>query len=86
MGTIMSIGFEFKGKEYYTLIRVKEKSDKTEYHITVMNGELEKLLYGNHIINEVNGHLQIDSGLEVNEQGKLKRQIIDALIKHLQVG
>ena len=85
MGTILSLGFEFKGKEYYSLIRVKPRNDKTEYHITVMNGELERLLYGNHVIREVNGELDIESFPPRNEQCKLKRQIAEALDRHLHL-
>ena len=84
MGTIMSLGFEFKGKEYYSLIRVKEKNNKTEYHITVMNGDLERLLYGNHVVKELNGELEIENAAENNEQAILKKQIVEALSKHLQ--
>jgi hypothetical protein len=85
MGTIMSLGFEFKGREYYSLIRVKERNEKTEYHVTVMNGELERLLYGNHIINEINGQLEIESIPENSEQCKLKKQIARALNRHLHI-
>jgi hypothetical protein len=83
MGTIMSLGFEFKGKEYYSLIRVKERNEKTEYHITVMNGDLERLLYGNHIVCEENGDLDPENLPETNDQWKLKKQIVQALNKHL---
>lgn len=84
MGTIMSLGFEFKGKEYHSLIRVKEKEEKTEYHITVMNGDLERLLYGNHIVREENGELNTEGFPEINDQWMLKKQIVQALSKHLQ--
>lgn len=83
MSTIMSLGFEFKGREYYSLIRVKEKKEITEYHITVMNGDLERLLYGNHVINLVNGQLDIDNIPDTNEQCKLKKQIAQALNRYL---
>lgn len=83
MATIMSLGFEYKGKEYYSLIRVKERNENTEYHITVMNGELERLLYGNHILNLVNGSLRLDDLSDNSEQCRLKRQIAEALDKHL---
>ena len=63
---------------------VKEKENATEYHITVMNGDLEKLLYGNHIITEVDGQVQIDSPIENNEQLYLKFQIEEALSRHLR--
>ena len=85
MGTIISLGFQFKGKEYYSLIRVKERNQRTEYHITVMNGELERLLYGNHIINQVNGSLDFHDLREDTEQCRLKKQIAEALDRHLHV-
>jgi len=85
MGTILSLGFEFKGKEYYSMIRVKERNHKTEYHITVMNGDLERLLYGNHIISEINGELEIESIPQNTEQCKLKKQIAEALNRHLHI-
>ena len=85
MGRIMSLGFEFKGKEYYSLIRVKERIEKTEYHVTVMNGELERLLYGNHVINETNGALEVEDIPTHNEQCKLKKQIAEALNRHLHL-
>ena len=80
---ILSIEFEYKGIFYYALIRVKEKTYR-EYHITVMNGPLEQLLYGSHIIIEVNGSLQVDLPSENNEQGKLKLAIASALRQYLQ--
>jgi hypothetical protein len=83
MGTIMSLGFEFKGKEYYSLIRVKERNEKTEYHITVMNGDLERMLYGNHIINEVDGELEAGTVADGNDQLLLKSKIAEALNRHL---
>lgn len=57
MTKILSIGFEYKGIFYKALARLKELGIKKEYHITIMNGELEKLLYGNHVIVESNGQL-----------------------------
>ena len=85
MATIMSIAFEFKGKEYYSLIRVKERNEKTEYHITIMNGELERLLYGNHIICPVNGSINLEELNENTEQCRLKKEIAVALDRHLHV-
>ena len=85
MPKILSLGFEFRDSHYSFLARVKEKDNKTEYHITVMNGELEKLLYGNHIILEINGQVQIDPPIENNEQLQLKLRIEEALIRHLQM-
>ena len=80
---LLSIEFKYKDSCYYALIRVKEKTYR-EYHITVMNGALEQLLYGSHIIIEVNGRLQVDLPAENNEQGKLKLAIANALREYLK--
>jgi len=83
MATIMSLGFEYKGKEYYSLIRVKERNDTVEYHVTVMNGDLERLLYGNHVICTNNGELEIEDIPEKSEQCRLKKEIAKALNRYL---
>lgn len=49
-----------------------------------MNGDLEKLLFGNHVIEEINGCLQIEI-YENNEQAKLKTIIAEALGKMLAI-
>ena len=80
---LLSLEFEYQTAFYYALIRVKEGAHR-EYHITVMNGELERLLYGNHIILEVNGRLQVDLPAEQNLQGRLKLAIAQALREYLK--
>lgn len=83
MSSILSLGFEFKGNYYSFLARLKEKETVTEYHITVMNGELEKLLYGNHILSGTNGRIDIERPAEINDQAQLKIQIARALNVYL---
>jgi len=80
----LSLNFEFEGNDYFCLIRKKKKgNDIVEYHITVMNGKLERLLYGNHIITEINGQLQIDNVVQNQKQAALKLTITKALHKYL---
>lgn len=83
MAKLLNIGFEYKGCIHYSLIRVKEKENCTEYQVTVMDGNLEKLLYGNHIIKEVNGQLEIDLP-DDNEKRELKTTIAQSLNTYLQ--
>ena len=78
------VGFEFCENVYYSLIWCKKKKDCNEYKITVMNGDLEKLLYGNHIIKEENGCLQLGT-CENKEQEILKARIAKALGKVLGI-
>lgn len=49
-----------------------------------MNGDLEKLLYGNHIIKEENGCLQLGK-CENKEQEMVKAKIAKALGKTLGI-
>ncbi len=81
--TMLSIPFEYQSAVYHALARVKEKAGLTEYHITVMNGKLEKLLYGNHIITCEQGTFRYDvSGNSLIDT--LKGTITEALNKYLQ--
>lgn len=80
---LLSIGFEFEGSPYSFLARTKEKENFTEYHITVMNGKLEKLLYGNHILVFKNGKILMDLPVKDDEQSKLKMTIAMALRQYL---
>jgi hypothetical protein len=79
----LSVQFEFEGGIYYSLIRKKKKINCIEYHITIMNGKLEKMLYGNHIIKQVNGRLHADCNTEDKKLVQLKQIITQALEKYL---
>jgi len=82
MGQILSLKFLFDEQEYYSLLRVKEKESRKEYHITIMNGELESRLFGNHIVSEVDGLLSVDLPVD-RELARLKLQIAEELSKYL---
>jgi hypothetical protein len=79
----LSVEFEFEGAKYSSLIRKKKKINCIEYHITVMNGKLEKLLYGNHVVKEVNGKLQEDCVSGDKKLVQLKQAITSALNNYL---
>lgn len=86
MSKLLSIGFEFKGNSYSTLIRVKEKEDCNEYKVTIMNGDLERLLYGEHIITEVCGKINDDIACDDStEQYKLRQVIVKSLSAYLHL-
>ena len=84
MSKIITINFAFLDDIYYFLARYKINNELKEYYITVMDGDLEKLLYGNHVIQEQNGYLQIEI-LENSEQEKLKITIAEALSNFLKM-
>ena len=82
MGQILSLKFLYADGEYYSLLRVKEKENRKEYHITIMNGELESRLYGNHIVTEVDGLIVVELPAD-RELANLKLQIAEELSKYL---
>ncbi len=84
MKNFLTVGFEYCEKLYIALIRQKIQSECNEYHITIMNGELEKMLFGNHIIREINGCLQIEM-TENAQQESLKNVIATELGKLLRL-
>jgi hypothetical protein len=79
----LSVEFEYEGAKYYSLIRKKKKFNGIEYHITIMNGKLEKLLYGNHIIKQVNDTLHADCGSTDKKLVELKQCVTKALQNYL---
>ena len=54
----IKIPFEYNGFHYVAVIRVRKNPGAREFHITVLNWELERLLYSNQVIQEVDGVLQ----------------------------
>jgi hypothetical protein len=82
---MISLEFIYRSTTYYALIRTKIVQQEKQYHITIMNGELERLLYGHHIISPGGkDHLKvIKDNLPTPEIMELKGCIIDALWKHL---
>jgi hypothetical protein len=78
------LAFEYSNVIHYCLIRFKGLQKHNEYAITIMNGELEKILFGNHIICEKDGYLFLESkGDEV--QRLLKERIALKLSKLLNL-
>jgi len=84
MKSFLTVGFEYCEKLYIALVREKKNNLHNEYHITIMNGELEKILYGNHIIKEINGCLQLETSENV-QQESLKQIIATELGKLLRL-
>ena len=55
--TMQEISFVYLGKEYKALIRSRPREGYMQHCITIMNGTLESLLFGQHIFAEKNGEL-----------------------------
>ena len=83
MSNILSMNFKYNNSIFDVLVRLKENGTKREYYVTIMNGELEKLLFGSHIFVEVDGHLQIADGHYSEEVLRLRSIIGEALSTYL---
>ena len=83
---MISLEFMYKSRTYYALVRTKIDRMEKKYVITIMNGALEKLLYGQHVIKEEAGELISDSNTTDERIAELKESIFDALQKRLSAG
>jgi len=83
MNNMICIPFELEGKEYYSIVRFVKMKECTEVKVTIMNGYLERALYGNNILQLKNGYLIADLPSDESECAKIKRGIINALDKYL---
>jgi hypothetical protein len=80
MDTILSLEFSYRSKTYYGLVRIKINEGAKCHHITVMNGDLERLLYGYHIVTEdPEGFLRPTVEASDEEVQKLQDCIIQSL-------
>lgn len=82
---MISIPFLFENRSYYTLIRTCRKGDRMELRVTIMNGELEKILYGHHVFECRNGYLVADCPEEPTQLAALKLALLQAIDEYLQV-
>lgn len=81
----IDIEFVFKGRHYDAAIRIAQKAGGREFHITVLDWHLERLLYGSEVIKEVEGSLQANAQLENKDQTELKLTIAAALGNYLKL-
>jgi hypothetical protein len=81
----IEIEFEIKGSTYKAVILVRQKMEGREFLVTVLNPQLERLLYGNSIIKEVDGILQATLLPGQEEQAELKLIIAARLSSYLEI-
>jgi len=84
MDNIISLEFIYRSRMYYALIRTKDNGEMKLYSVTIMNGDLERLLYGNHIIMEKEGCFQSALPIANGQIGQLKQSIINALCHYME--
>ncbi len=74
------VSFEFEQTFYQAVVLAKHDGNSRQYRITIMNGDLEKMLFGCHTILEKAGNFlfaNTHAGVE-----KLQLAISKALKKH----
>ena len=81
----IDIEFDFRDHHYDAIVRVKEKKGGKVYHITVLNWELERILYENPNIEETEGILQANLSLDNTDQSELKLVIASSLGDYLKI-
>ena len=57
LSNILLVEFVYRSKTYFALTRTKTNKLKKRHYVTIMNGELEQLFYGHHIIIDKEGFL-----------------------------
>jgi hypothetical protein len=85
---MITLPFNFKNNEYAALVREKMNAGQKEFHVTIMNGELEQLFFGNRVIKEcdcedsccVSEHMTPESQSAI---AQLKSAIIKALRENM---
>ena len=79
MDKIISLEFIYRSKPYYALIRTKEHKGEKFHHVTIMNGDLERKLYGHHVITEKDGIFQSTEEIPDKDIAELKQSVTEAL-------
>lgn len=59
MNKLLSFEFLYQARHYYALAHVKETQEGNLYQVTVMDGEIEKLIEGRNIIKEKHGQIEV---------------------------
>jgi len=81
----IDIEFDYRGRHHDAAVRIWEMDKGREFQVTIMDWELERLLYGNHIFNEVDGVIHANVQPENNDQAELKLTIAARLGHYLKV-
>ena len=83
MSSIISLEFPYNGNQHYVLISCKQLSEKIQYRIRLMDGDLEKLITDCDTIEEDHGTLVLDDCDGNKEKSALKKSITAALADYL---
>ena len=81
MTDMISIPFDYRNQSYTALVATKEIASTREYRITIMNGELEQLLFGHHIFSLREGEIRPQNSTDDPEVTSLQMCLVNALSK-----
>ena len=81
----IDIEFDFRGHHHDAFVRIWEMDKGREFQVTIMDWELERVLYGNHTMKEVNGAIQANVLPENKDQTELKLTIAAKLGHYLGI-
>jgi hypothetical protein len=83
MNKLVALPITYNGTEYYSLVSFIKRDNCMQLRVTIMNGDLERLLYGNNVFEYSDGRLIADLDSCKREVATLKRTIANALESYL---
>jgi hypothetical protein len=84
VGEIDTIGFDYEGGKYTALVRCREQEDGLLITTTIMNGEMEKRLFGYHQYIMKGQHLSPACHCDDLSIGRLQSALGDGLRQYLE--
>jgi hypothetical protein len=85
MTDMLVFGFHYKQRFYKAIANLWKKSTNGLYRITVMNGDLEQLLFGNNIVSLKEGKFLTEASTgDVEEVKQLQQALVIGLNDHRQ--
>jgi hypothetical protein len=84
LSDILLVDFTYRSKTYFALIRTKMNKLEKRHYVTIMNGELEQLFYGHHIIIDNGGVLSSPEEILNSDLLELNQSVAEALSQIVQ--
>ncbi|WP_127126223.1 hypothetical protein [Pseudoflavitalea rhizosphaerae] len=82
MTDMLVFGFHYKQRFYKAIANIWKKSTNGLYRITVMNGDLERLLFGNNILSLKDGRFLMEDSIGDLEVRQLQQALMLGLNNH----
>ena len=87
MQRCINVPFDFKGKEYYAIVRKQIISNKKNYKVRIMNHRLDSLLHKSNlnIIEEDDTNMLLTQEGKMTEETELRLSILRALSNQIAI-